>query len=238
MSLEHFIAIRCALKRRMLLSNNVVTAMIAGCWILASLFSIVHYIQPYRLMIEVSMDMSTHCCEYKSSFESFCEKWITILIDDTRKEDINQQIYATNFSITFALISAVFLTITLIYCYIIRVALQARKTKCHFQRYSISSNNKSHLARIRMRRAKGIGTTIFLLTSFIILWSPVLICKALILTKSPVLPSKEEDISRIDRCLIVVVRCTSVVDMVIYLIRTSDKETLVKKQGRIGCYRD
>ena len=135
MPLEHFMAIRCALKRRILLSNNVVTAMIAGCWILASLFSIVHYIQPYRLMIEVSMDMSTHCCEYKSSFEWFCEKWITILIDDTRKEDINQQIYTTNFSITFSLISAVFLTITLIYCYIIRVALQASKTKCYFQKY-------------------------------------------------------------------------------------------------------
>ena len=184
------------------------------------------------------MDTSSGCYEYKNSFDSFCEKWITLLIDDTSKEDVNQQIYATNFSITFTLISAVFLTITLIYCYIIRVALQARKTKCYFQRYSISSNDKSHLARIRMRRAKGIGTTVFLLTSFIILWSPVLICKALILTKSPVLPSKEKDITKIDRCLIVVVCCTSVVDMVIYLIRTSDKETLVKKQGRIGCYRD
>ena len=90
MSLEHFIAIRCALKRRILLSNNVVTAMIAGCRILASLFSMVHYIQPYQLMIEVSMDMSTHCCEYKTSFDSFCKKWITILIDDTRKEDIKK----------------------------------------------------------------------------------------------------------------------------------------------------
>ena len=212
--------------------------MIAGCWVLASLLSIAHYILPYRLMIEVSMDTSSGCYEYKNSFDSFCEKWITLLIDDTSKEDVNQQIYATNFSITFTLISAVFLTITLIYCYIIRVALQARKTKCYFQRYSTSSNDKSHLARIRMRRAKGIRTTVFLLTSFIILWSPVLICKALILTKSRVLPSREEDISKIDRCLIVVVCCTSVVDMVIYLIRTSDKETLVKKQGRIGCYRD
>ena len=212
--------------------------MIAGCWILASLFSIVHYIQPYRLMIEVSMDMSTHCCEYKSSFDSFCDKWITILIDLNREEDINQQIYATNFSITFALISAVFLTITLIYCYIIRVALQARKTRFYFQRYSISSNDKSHLACVRMRWAKGIGTAVFLLTSFIILWSPVLICKALILMKSRVLPSREEDLTKKERCLLVVVCCTSVVDMVIYLIRTSDKETLVKKQGRIGCYWD
>ena len=200
--------------------------MIAGCWVLAALFSVTHYILPYKLMIEVSMNMSSNCFESdSSSLDSFYEQWIVLLMDSTRNNDTNQRIYTTNFSITFALVSAVFLTITLIYCYIIRVALQARKTKCCFQRYSTSSNDKSHLARIRMRRAKGIGTTVFLLTSFIILWTPVLICYALILTKSPLLPSKEEDIFKIDRCLIVVVCCTTVVDVIIYLVRTTEETT-------------
>lgn len=213
MSLDHFIAIGWPLKHHKLQRRSTIEILIASTWIVALIRGITYYFNTYESFMLAVINFSS------VDFDSFCEKW-----EEQKKPRPSNT--GLNFTvILLTTIGLVFLAIFVMYCYIAWVAFKAIKTKWYFQRYSRTSSAKNRTARKRMRQVKGIGTTILLLFSFMLLWTPISVFYIRSITNSLVIdPNTKCEIILID-----IVCCTSLIDVGIYFMRSKEGATVLRR---------
>lgn len=229
MAFDILLAIRWPLKHHILLNRKTAIIIIICAWVLAVILSFAYCKFYYKTLFQTL----AHTHEYegevnKQTFDLFCESWMLIITTASGDGELLHKVYKTYFTVSFLIIAVAFLTILLMYCYIIAIAIRARKTKQHYQRHSITSQGKNRSAQMALSQTKAVGTTILLLSAYIILWMPLVVYFGLILTESRILPSDHRCLETIERILMVSICCTAIVDIGIYFIRSKEAFRVLK----------
>ena len=223
MSFDHFVAMHWPLRHCIILSKRNVIILIGCTWIFSVFLGSTYHLRSYQTLIQVLSDSRDAEKHTDMTFNAFCDEWILLYMPTSEQSNAY---YRKNFTITSVVTAVVLIILAPVYCYIAKVAIRARKTKSFYQRHSLNSLNDSNLSsRVRMKHAKGICTTVLLITSFILLWSSVLIIFALIqetFSSMETIPPSQYAIVQLDRYLIVIVCCTTVVDVIIYFMRSQE----------------
>lgn len=220
MSMDHLIAVRWPLKQHIILNPKVVTVLIISAWTMAAILSIIYYNFIYKSMVYAIIDTFSTDAVTTNTVETFCRKWDDLMSKRRYSEEFAMYIFKCS------IVGIVFITMFNIYCFIAYVAFKADKTKGHFQRHCAISTIKRNSLKGRLQKTKGITTTIMLLTAFLLLWVPSLILDVMIMTESPLLLDHDFIFGTVYCSLMV--SCTTVVDVVIYFMRSREAVRLRK----------
>lgn len=226
MSIDHFVAIRWSIKHPILMRKRVILSLIGSTWIVAIINGALYHLIIYKNINKTHALLQGYSIDASESDE-FCEQRGWYYYQEVEGVYFFHLDQAKHSSITFyvdsAIILLVFITILCIYVYVASVVLRVAKARERGQRYSITSTSEQRRARLQSTQAKGLLTTILLVSTFVVLWSPLEIYYILTEAKSEVIESLSvERQSLIETILMVVCSCTTLVDILVYFLRSQE----------------
>lgn len=227
MTSDHFIAVRFSLKHKLFLRKRVVFSLIAVSWVISILHGMLQTMiieskgrSIYETVKQQELKMIGHCAlstiYYDFGFD-FGQVHDNVLISYS---DI-------------AFLSGILLTMIVVYSYIAHVVFKVSKQRQLRLQTSSSISSKTINSQRRRSTTKGLCTTALLVGAFIILWAPIYIYRILQISESSVL--KGADIVAVEIALVVTASTTSIVDILIYFMRSPELSKLIKEVKPACC---
>ena len=226
MTVDHFIAVRWSLKHQILMRRRVVGILVASSWILSIINGMLFNMMTHEGVKKAGDIMINELDYYYEYYDELHEQWSAWNYKESDGKyflELKQEtFFKISLAVNFSLISAVLLVLLVVYVYIARVLLKVAKERRYRQRLSIASTAEERSAQMRRRRVKGLCTTISLLVSFLLLWTPLQVYHMISFLKTNDSAYKGLDSGKDERIMIVLCSCTSIVDIFIYVLRSQE----------------